>query len=79
MITLKNTVLWVVTLIALNTVMVRGQDQSAPPNIILIVADDMGYGDLSCYGQQAWSTPRARVSQIFTCPHPIALPPELPC
>lgn len=34
------------------------QETSNPPNIILIVADDMGYGDLSCYGQDKWSTPR---------------------
>lgn len=27
------------------------------PNVIYILADDMGYGDLSCYGQSNFSTP----------------------
>lgn len=33
------------------------KEETRKPNVILIVADDMGYGDLSCYGQKTLTSP----------------------
>jgi arylsulfatase A-like enzyme len=31
--------------------------QPRPPNVLFILADDLGYGDLSCYGRPEYETP----------------------
>lgn len=36
---------------------VQGADRNARPNVLLIVADDMGYGDPGCYGGKLAPTP----------------------
>src|SRR5689334_22698408 len=36
---------------------VPAESASRPPNIIFILADDMGYGDLGCYGNKYITTP----------------------
>lgn len=55
--------------------------QTQPPNIVLIFADDMGYGALSCYGQRDYQTPHidklaaegARFTQMYV-PTPYCAP-----
>lgn len=49
---------------------VAAPSTSRPPNIVFVIADDLGYGDLGCYGQKKIKTPRldqlAREGMKFT-------------
>ena len=41
----------------LTSQIVAGQDEKTPPNIVLIMADDLGWKDLHCYGNERLDTP----------------------
>jgi arylsulfatase A-like enzyme len=56
----KKATLWLVLLLSIGGGLAFAQlkqPAKRPPNIVFIVADDLGYGDVSCYGQQRFQTP----------------------
>ncbi len=46
-----------VTSVAANSMAQTAQKLSVRPNILFILADDLGWGDLSCYGRPDYQTP----------------------
>jgi arylsulfatase A len=58
------------TLVAFLTLLSTAVAADRPPNIIIVYADDLGYGDLGCYGSKVNDTPNldrlAREGRRFT-------------
>ncbi len=54
---MKKTILLPLLLAGLGSSALSAAPAADKPNIIFILADDMGYGDLGCYGQKKFETP----------------------
>lgn len=70
---LVASVVWVAIVIGISTSppsSASGQDRAGPPNVLLLMTDDQGYGDLGCHGNTMIRTPNldslARQSVRFT-------------
>ena len=53
---------------ALSAMPALGQTASSRPNIVYILMDDLGFGDIGCYGQEKIETPH--IDQLRQALHP---------
>ena len=54
---MKQRFLPIAPLLLVAPLVFAAQPKEKRPNIVFILADDLGYGDLSCYGQEKFETP----------------------
>lgn len=54
---MKKTILLASGLILAVPFVQAQKSKDKKPNVVFILADDLGYGDLSCYGQEKFNTP----------------------
>jgi arylsulfatase A len=52
-----NRIILILTILGLYTSVLGGEKQSTTPNILFIMADDLGIKDLGCYGSDYYLTP----------------------
>ena len=65
--------------LGLSTLPMLPVEAQQKPNVVFILADDLGYGDLSCFGQEKFLTPHIDRLALSGCVARIPMPDRREC